>query len=579
MIRTTYCLLTTLLCASTTLAQSTNPFHYTLQKQITAQKAAVVCAHPLAASAGLRILRQGGNAIDAAIATQLALAVVYPAAGNIGGGGFLVAHLNTPVPEKKGRPSRRSTLTNISIDYREAAPSKASRDMYLDSAGNAISTLSLYGGMASGVPGTVAGLFAAHRYGKLPFATLIAPAIELAEKGFAITELEARDLNAAAKDFRRLNPYPTAFTKNTPWKAGDTLIQKDLAHTLRLIRDKGTAGFYEGETAQRLVATMQKGNGIISLADLKQYKAVERAPVMFNYHGYTILTMPLPSSGGIGIQQMLGMVEKYPLSAWGFQSLKSTQLMIEAERRAYADRAEFLGDPDFVQVPVAQLTSPAYLASRMQDYDSTKAGNSQLVKAGAPGHESMQTTHLCVMDAHGNAVSVTTTLNNGYGSRVVVEGAGFFLNDEMDDFSAKPGTPNMFGLVGTAANAIAPRKRMLSSMTPTIVLKNDQPYLVTGTPGGSTIITSVFQTIVNVLDFHLPLDKAVNAPKFHHQWLPDEVDLEKGFPDSTRLALKAMGYHLLPISQIGRTEAILANADGTLTAVGDHRGDDAAAGY
>lgn len=571
--------LITLTCASSTQAQTTSPFHYTIQKQTTAQKAAVVCAHPLAANAGLRILRQGGNAIDAAIATQLALAVVYPAAGNIGGGGFLVAHLNIPGPVKNGRPSRRSTFTNISIDYREAAPNKASRDMYLDSAGHAVSSLSRYGGMASGVPGTVAGLFAAHCYGKLTFATLIAPAIELAEKGFAITEREARDLNAAAKDFRRLNPSPTAFTKDIPWKAGDTLVQKDLAHTLRLIRDKGAAGFYEGQTAQRLVATMQKGNGLISPADLKQYKAVERAPVMFNYHGYTILTMPLPSSGGIGIQQMLGMVEKYPLSAWGFQSLKSTQLMIEAERRAYADRAEFLGDPDFVQVPVAQLTSPAYLASRMQDYDSTKAGNSQLVKAGAPGHESMQTTHLCVMDANGNAVSVTTTLNNGYGSRVVVEGAGFILNDEMDDFSAKPGTPNMFGLVGSAANAIAPRKRMLSSMTPTIVLKEDQPYLVTGTPGGSTIITSVFQTILNVVDFHLPLDEAVNAPKFHHQWLPDEVDLEKGFPDSTGLALKAMGYHLVPISQIGRTEAILVNADHTLTAVGDHRGDDAAVGY
>lgn len=553
-----------LLCASTTHAQTTDPFHYTIQKEATATHGAVVCAHPLAATAGLRILQQGGNAIDAAIATQLALAVVYPAAGNIGGGGFLVAKLGNK---------------NISIDYREAAPNKASRDMYLDSAGNAVSALSLFGGMASGVPGTVAGLFAAHKYGKLPFVKLVAPAIELAEKGFVITEKEARDLNGAAKDFKRLNPYTTAFTKDHPWKAGDTLIQKDLAKTLRLIRDKGAAGFYEGETARHIVATMQKGNGIISLADLKQYKAVERKPIQFNYHGYTILTMPPPSSGGIGIQQMLGMIAKYPLADWGFQSPRTTQLMIETERRAYADRAEFLGDPDFVDIPVAQLTSPAYLAGRMQDYDSTKAGNSQLVKAGAPGHESMQTTHFCVTDAAGNAVSVTTTLNNGYGSRVVVEGAGFILNDEMDDFSAKPGTPNMFGLVGTTANAIAPRKRMLSSMTPTIVLKDGAPYLVTGTPGGSTIITSVFQTILNVVDFHLPLSEAVNAPKFHHQWLPDEVYLEKGFPESTLQTLKAMGYRIVPVPEIGRTEAILVNANHTLTAVGDHRGDDAAEGY
>jgi gamma-glutamyltranspeptidase/glutathione hydrolase len=559
--RTIILLLATALSCPTYAQQTA--YHYSVKKSITVTHGAVVSAHPLASQAGLQVLQQNGNAIDAAIATQLALAVVYPAAGNLGGGGFLVGHL------KGGK--------NIAIDYREAAPGKASRDMYLDKNGNPDTKLSQDGHLATGVPGTIAGIYASLPYAKLPIAALITPAILLAEKGFVITAAEARGLNAHMQIFSQLNTKPNAFIKATPWKEGDTLIQPDLANTLKRIRDKGYKGFYEGETAQLIVAEMQRGHGLITTADLKAYKAKVRTAEVFPYKGYQIVTMPLPSSGGIALQQLMGIVERYPLATWGFQSLQSVQLMIEAERRAYADRAEFLGDPDFVKVPVKQLTSKAYLLERMKDYDPKKAGSSQVLKAGKP--ESTETTHLSVMDADGNAVSVTTTLNGGYGSKVVVGGAGFFLNNEMDDFSVKPGVPNMYGLVGTEANAIAPNKRMLSSMTPTIVLKNNKPYLVAGTPGGSTIITSVFQTLMNILEFNLSADQAVNAPKFHHQWLPDEVYIEKGFPDAIKQQLEAMGYKMVNSAAIGRTEVIKVNAAGSLEAVGDNRGDDSAAGY
>ncbi|GAA3950898.1 gamma-glutamyltransferase [Chitinophaga oryziterrae] len=551
-----------LLLLTTTGYAQQNAYHYTVRKNVTVTHGAVVSAHPLASEAGLQMLQQHGNAVDAAIATQLALAVVYPGAGNLGGGGFLVGHL------KNGK--------NIAIDYREAAPAKASRDMYLDKSGNADTKLSQDGHLAPGVPGTIAGIYASLPYARLPIATLIAPAITLAEKGFVITAAEAKNLNAHQEQFKQLNTKSCVFIKT--WKEGDTLIQKDLANTLKRIRDKGRAGFYEGETAKLIVAEMQRGHGLITTADLKAYKAKERTAVVFNYKGYEVVTMPLPSSGGVALQQLMGMVEKYPLAAWGFHSLQSVQLMIEAERRAYADRAAFLGDPDFVKVPVKQLTSKAYLAERMKDYDPTKAGSSEQTKAGVVA-ESMETTHLSVMDADGNAVSVTTTLNGGYGSKVVVGGAGFFLNNEMDDFSVKPGIPNMYGLVGAEANAIAPGKRMLSSMTPSIVLKNSQPYLVAGTPGGSTIITSVFQTLMNVLEFNLPADQVVNAPKFHHQWLPDEVAVEPDFPDTLTLQLKNMGYKIKTMGYIGRTEVIKVNEKGQLEAVGDKRGDDSAAGY
>ncbi|MCW3464063.1 gamma-glutamyltransferase [Chitinophaga nivalis] len=551
-------------CAQEPVA-ALRPYNYSIDKDIKVLHGAVVSAHPLASQAGSIILQQGGNAVDAAIATQLALAVVYPGAGNIGGGGFLVAHL------KDGR--------NIAIDYRETAPAAASKDMYLDSLGNAVTTLSQDGHLAAGIPGTVAGLFAAMKYARLPFAKLIAPAILLAEKGFAITTAEANLLNSYKADFERLNTGPTAFVKAQPWQAGDTLIQKDLAHTLTLIRNKGAAGFYQGETARNIVAEMRRGKGIITLKDLQQYKAKERTPVTFNYKGYTILTMPLPSSGGICLQQMMGMVEKYPIAQWGFHSPQAVQLMVEAERRAYADRAQYLGDPGFVKVPVAQLTNKKYLAARMQDFVSMQPGSSDHTKAGV-FPQSEETTHLSVMDADGNAVAVTTTLNGHYGSRTVAGKAGFLLNNEMDDFSVKPGVPNMYGLVGNASNAIAPGKRMLSSMTPTIVLQQNQPVYALGTPGGSTIITSVFQTLLNVLEFGLSPADAVNKPKFHHQWMPDLIYVEASFPDSTVQALQQIGYKIEKRAPIGRTEIIKrAPASRYLEASGDKRGDDSAAGY
>ncbi|GEP88412.1 gamma-glutamyltranspeptidase / glutathione hydrolase [Chitinophaga terrae (ex Kim and Jung 2007)] len=552
--------------AYTTYAQRTiDPYHYSIEKNIRVAKGAVVSAHPLASEVGAMILEQGGNAVDAAIATQLALAVVYPGAGNIGGGGFLVGHL------KNGK--------NIAIDYREKAPAKASRNMYLDSAGNAITQLSLDGHLAAGVPGTVAGLFASMKYARLPFKKLIAPAIELAAKGYVITAAEARDLNEAKEQFIRLNTAPTAFVREEPWKAGDTLFQPELAHTLALIRDKGAAGFYQGETAANIVAEMKRGNGIITLADLKNYQAKERQAVAFPYKKYTIVTMPLPSSGGICLQQLMGMVENYPIAKWGFHSPEAVQLMIEAERRAYADRANFLGDPDFVKVPVKRLTDKKYLASRMQDFVPGKAGSSEITKAGV-FPESEETTHLSIIDAEGNAIAVTTTLNGHYGSRTVVGGSGFLLNNEMDDFSVKPGVPNMYGLVGNEANAIAPHKRMLSSMTPTLVLEKNQVLYSLGTPGGSTIITSVFQTLMNTLEFGLTAEEAINKPKFHHQWLPDQVMVENDFPESTIRALEQMGYKITKRGAIGRSEIIKRDPKTKqLEASGDHRGDDSAAGY
>ncbi len=547
-------------------AQNIDPYNYKAQKKITGSKGAVVSANALASNAGLSILKKGGNAIDAAIATQLALAVVYPGAGNIGGGGFMVAHL------KNGK--------NITIDYRETAPAKANRDMYLDDKGNAQMNLSQDGHLASGIPGTIAGLFASMKYAKLPFRKLIQPAIDLAEKGFAITAGQAAELNGLKKEFIKLNTTPTVFVKETNWKAGDTLMQKDLANTLKRIRDLGAKGFYEGETARLIVAEMSKGNGIIGLEDLKNYCAKERAAVEFDYKSYHIVSMPLPSSGGIILQQVLKMIEQKNIGAMKFQSAESVQLLTEAERRAYADRAKYLGDADFVKVPVKTLVSKAYLDERMKDYTPGKAGSSKDIKEGYIP-ESEETTHLSIIDGEGNAVSVTTTLNGGYGSRTVVGGAGFLLNNEMDDFSVKPGVPNMYGAIGADANAIAPGKRMLSSMTPTIILKNNQPYLVVGTPGGTTIPTSVIQSVVNVVDFNMSPEDAVNKPKFHHQWFPDVIYVENDFNAATIKALEAMGYKISKRGEIGRTELIQIKTGKTkpITAIADKRGDDAAAGY
>ena len=547
-------------------AQKIDPFHFQLQKKITCTKGAVVSANALASKVGVQILLKGGNAIDAAIATQLALAVVYPGAGNIGGGGFMVAHLKT------GK--------NISIDFRETAPAKASRDMYLDKNGNPQMNLSQDGHLASGIPGSVAGFFVAMQYATLPFTTLIQPAIELAENGFSITAHQANDFNELKKEFIQLNTNPPVFVKAKPWKAGDSLIQKDLANTLKRIRDLGVKGFYEGITAELIIAEMARGKGIINADDLKNYTAKERKAIEFDYQSYHIISMPLPSSGGIILQQVLKMIEQKKIGAMKFQSAASVQLLTEAERRAFADRAKYLGDADFVKVPVKTLVSDAYLRERMKDFRPGIAGNSQATKEGMI-KESEETTHLSVIDAAGNAVSVTTTLNGSYGSRTVVSGAGFLLNNEMDDFSVKPGVPNMYGAVGAEANAIAPGKRMLSSMAPTIVLKNNQPYLVVGTPGGTTIPTSIIQTLVNMIDFKMTPEDAVNQPKFHHQWQPDEIMVENDFNISTLHQLEAMGYKMVKRGEIGRTELIEIKNGKTrkITAIADKRGDDSAEGY
>ena len=546
----------------TALPAFINTYNYTGTKNITGKKSAVVCAHPLAAQVGAYILKEGGNAVDAAIATQLALAVVYPRAGNIGGGGFMILRTN------KGKTT--------TLDFRETAPAGASPNMYVDANGKANTDLSQNGQLAAGIPGTVAGLFASMKYARLPFRQLISPAIELAEKGFCITGKEATLLNDNREDFVKNNKSTTVFSRASPWKEGDTLVQKELANTLRRIRDKGVKGFYEGETARLIVAEMKRGNGIITLNDLKNYKPKERTPLEVDYRGYHIITMPPPSSGGVLLAQMLGMLEKYPLKNYGYGSRKAVQLMIEAERRAFADRAEHLGDPDFYLVPAKTLLSKNYLQSRMRDYDSLHASSSTIIKAGNI-RESEETTHLSIADAAGNCVSLTTTLNGNYGSHTVVAGAGFILNNEMDDFSVQPGVPNMYGAVGGKANAVAPGKRMLSSMTPTIVVKKNKPWMIVGTPGGTTIITSVLQSIVNTIDFEMNAANAVNKPKFHHQWLPDLVYVEKDFPAATMEQLQGMGYTIKQREPIGRTEMIRW-INGKIEAAADERGDDSAEG-
>ena len=553
---------------STTKRTTTSIDHYKydVQKKVICENGAVVSAHPLASKVGLSILKMGGNAVDAAIATQLALAVVYPNAGNLGGGGFMVARL------KEGKL--------IAIDYREKAPGNAHRDMYLSPTGEPQLELSQNGHLSSGVPGTVSGLFESSKYARLSFDKLIQPAIDLAEKGFTITEKDARAFNGLKDDFEKYCTQTPAFVKNSAWKGGDTLFQKDLAETLKRIKKNGAKGFYEGETARLIVEEMKRGKGIITFDDLKNYKAASREPHVFDYKGYKIVGMPMPSSGGLLVNQMMKMIEDKPITSYGFHSPEAVQLMVEAERRAYADRAQFMGDADFFKVPVSTLTSEKYLKERMADFIPGRAGNSEQVKPGEiPAVESEETTHLSVIDKDGNAVAVTTTLNNSYGSKTVVGGAGFLLNDEMDDFSVKPGVPNMYGAVGGEANAIKPGKRMLSSMTPTIVLKDDMPYLVMGTPGGTTICTSVFQTIVNIIDFNMSTEDAVWKPKFHHQWLPDEVNLEKGFPADTKKALEGMGYKIVERNGIGRTEVIKVLPNKKFEAVADNRGDDSAEGW
>lgn len=552
--------------------KSVNPYEFTIRKKIICENGAVVSAHPLASKIGVEILRKGGNAIDAAIATQLALAVVYPSAGNIGGGGFMVARL--------------ASGKLLALDYREMAPLHSDRDMYLDENGNVQTNKSINGHLASGVPGTVAGLFASSKYGKLSFKTLIQPAIDLAEKGFVLTESEAISFNSIQHDLKEYNTILPVFVRmdsagvKDEWKAGDTIVQADLANTLKRIRDFGPKGFYEGETARLIIEEMQRGSGIITPQDLKSYKARFREPHVFDYKSYRIVGMPMPSSGGIVLHQMLRMIENKNIAEMGFETPASVQLMAEVERRAFADRAQYMGDADFYKVPEKILVSDEYLQRRMRDYVAGAAGSSKKIKPGEiSAKESEETTHLSVIDREGNAVAVTTTLNNSYGSKTVVGGAGFFLNDEMDDFSAKPGVPNLYGAVGGEANAIAPGKRMLSSMTPTIVLKNDRPYIVLGTPGGTTIPTSVFQTLVDLLEFNMNTEDAVYKPKFHHQWLPDSLYVEQGFSQNVIEQLEKIGYAIRPRTAIGRTEVIKVLAEGRFECVADNRGDDDAEGW
>ncbi len=532
------------------------------------EKAMVVSARKEASKIGSSILKKGGNAYDAMVATHLALAVVYPVAGNIGGGGFMVY--------------RNNDGTKSALDFREKAPITAHKDMYLDSLGNVIKNKSILGAHAVGIPGSVAGIFEVHqKLGSLPFNELVQPAIDLARKGIIVTQKQANDLNNATDRFRKVNNYETIFDK--VWKANDVLKQEELAQTLERIRDFGKDGFYKGKTAELLVDYVTELGGIITHQDLEKYQAIWRKPIEFSYKDYNITSMTLPASGGICLAQILKSIEPYDLSKIEHNLTKYIQLLTEAERRSYADRAHYLGDIDFVKVPIDSLTNKKYIKKRMKTFSWEKATpSSEVFQGKILGYESNETTHYSIVDQFGHAVSVTTTLNTGYGSKVLVKGAGFFLNNEMDDFSSKPGVPNVYGLIGSKANAIAPEKRMLSSMTPTIVEKDNKLFMVLGTPGGSTIITSVLQNIINVVVYNMGMQESVNQARFHHQWLPDVIRMEpNGFDDKTKYQLNNLGYEILERNSliIGRVDAILVLADGKLEAGADKRGDDAAVGF
>ena len=533
-----------------------------------AEKAMVVSARVEASKIGSDILEKGGNAYDAMVATQLALAVVYPVAGNIGGGGFMVYRNNDG---KTG-----------ALDFREKAPLTANRDMYLDKEGNVIPGKSSFGIHSVGVPGSIAGIFEVfNKFGSLPFKELIQPSIDLARNGFKVTKMQANAFNKTRKRFQKANNYKILFDKE--WNEGDLLQQEELAQTLERIRDNGQDGFYKGKTAKLFVDYVNELGGIISLEDLAKYKAVWRKPIEFTYKNHKIISMTLPASGGICLAQILKSIEPYDLSKIEHNSTKYVQLLTEAERRSYADRAHYLGDIDFVDVPTDSLIANKYIQKRMESFSWDKATKSSDVSHGKIlGKESNQTTHYSIVDQFGNAVSVTTTLNTGYGSKVLVKGAGFFLNNEMDDFSAKPGVPNVYGLLGSEANAIAPEKRMLSSMTPTIVEHNGKLKMVVGTPGGSTIITSVLQNILNVVDYKMGMQESVNKARFHHQWMPDYVRMEpNGFDSITKVKLNKLGYKIVERNSliIGRVDAILVLPNGKLEGGADPRGDDAAVGF
>lgn len=535
---------------------------------VVADHAMVVSARAEASEIGLDILKKGGNAFDAMIATKFALAVAYPFAGNIGGGGFMVYRL------KDG--------TTGSLDFREKAPLAATKQMYLDSLGAVIEGKSTTGATAVGVPGSVAGMFAAHKkFGSLPMKTLIQPAIDLAKKGVIVTTKQANSLAYYREKIVEVSGDTILFANH--FNANDTIRYHALAKTLMQIRDRGAAGFYQGPIAQKIVDFIQVNGGIISLDDLKQYQAIWRDPVEFQYKNLKIISMGPPSSGGITLAQIMKMVAPYSIGDYPHNGTQHIQILTEAERRAYADRAYFLGDPDFVQVPHKELIDQNYLDTRMESFSFDKATPSQDVGHGAIKIlEHDQTTHFSIVDTMGNAIAVTTTINGAYGSKLYSEELGFFFNNEMDDFSIKPGTPNMFGLTGGEANSIVAEKRMLSSMTPTIVEKDGALSMTLGTPGGSTIITSVAQTLLNVYSFGIGMQQAVDAPRFHHQWLPDEILLEpKGFDAKTIEELKEKGYKIQHGQSriIGKVDGIYVLPDGRLEGGADWRGDDTAVGF
>lgn len=517
---------------------------------VVAKHGMVASEHHLASAVGLQILQQGGNAVDAAVAVGFALAVVLPNAGNIGGGGFMMYH-------------DAQSQQSIALDFREVAPSGAHRNLYLDENGDVIDGKSLFTHYAVGVPGTVAGLeHALKKWGSLPLKQVMQPAIDLAENGFIVSETLAKVLAASAKEMGKWPATTAIFWRNgAPLKAGDRLIQKDLAQSLRLIADQGSYAFYQGEIAKKIAAEMQPYPGAIRLADLAAYQAVERQPVHGRYRGYDIVTMPPPSSGGAHLVQILNILERWPLGEWGHNSAQSVHYMAESMKLAYADRAEYLGDPDFVKVPLEGLISKHYadnLAQRIND----KATPAQQIKPGNPlPYESDQTTHYSIMDRFGNAVAVTYTLNTNFGTGIVAKGTGILLNNEMDDFSAKPGVANAYGLVGGEANAVAAGKRPLSSMTPTLVLKDGKPVLVTGSPGGARIITTVLQTVVNKIDYDMNPAEAASALRVHHQWTPDELRVEQGFNVDTIRLLEERGHQVNIKASMGRTQTIQREGD------------------